>query len=80
MYNPEHTGPNHELFGPNRHNAPDCPRCKLNAAAPDLLEVLQVIKKIYWMIGSGVHVAGTLPGQIRAIEKKMDKAIAKATE
>jgi len=34
----KHTGPNHELYGPKRHNAPGCPRCKLNAAAPDLLE------------------------------------------
>ena len=37
----------------------------------DLLNLCRDIKKVFWMIGSGVHVAGTLPGAIDAIENRL---------
>lgn len=51
---------------------------RLEKAAAELLAACEAVKKVFWMIGSGVHVAGTLPAAIRGIEKNLDAAIAKA--
>lgn len=50
----------------------------LIVAAPDLLAACEKMQKVFWMIGARITLAGTLPEQIRQIEKQAIAAIAKA--
>ena len=45
---------------------------------PDLLEACEAMKKVWWMIGNRITLAGTLPAQIEQIGKLAETAIAKA--
>jgi len=43
-----------------------------------LLKVCKAMKEHFWMIGMGIHMAGTLPEQMKQIEKQAEAVIAEA--
>lgn len=52
---------------------------RIAEAAPDLLTACKAMQQVFWMVGSGVHIAGTFLPQIKAIDKQAKAAIKKAT-
>ena len=44
----------------------------------DLLKACEAMKKVWWMVGNRITLAGTLPTQIEQIGKQAEAALAKA--
>ena len=63
------------LFAYESVNAPVNPLLSINK---ELLEACEAMKKVWWMVGNRITLAGTLPAQIEQIGQQADAAIAKA--